>query len=235
MVIITFIIKYGQSEKSLNEKIRKYDLLVSNNKAKKEYTPFSLNELENKNDNVLVFDISMNLFNKFLVNGNLKLDKVLSANKSQQAVFLINNLDGEVHNGGFNQYYTNSRMQFMDLLPNLLNHIGAQRMSELVHKANKTLEENYKEIFKYQDGTVEGFCKSYEDNPLNELDTEFYKLYEKENLLELLTKFVRQNLTDFTASNDLQRNVFLKNQYHQQIISLGGLVIYFGQYHFYVF
>lgn len=198
MVITTFIINYVQSKKSLNEKIRKHELLMSNTTVKKEYTPFSLYELENKSNNDLVFDISMNLFNKFLVNGNLKLDKVLSANKSLQAVFLINNLDGEVHNGGFNQYYTNSRMQFMDLLPNLLNHIGALRMSELVHKANKTLKENYKEIFKNQDGTVEGFCKSYEDNPLNELDTEFYKLYEKENLLELLTKFVRQNLTDFT-------------------------------------
>ena len=197
--MITFIIKYVQSKKSLNEKIRQYDLLVSSNSVKKEYTPFSLHELENKNDNVLVFDISMHLFNKFLVNGNLKLDKVLSANKSQQAIFLINGLDGEVHNGGFNQYYTNSRCQFMDVLPDLLTQIGANRMSALVQKANKIIEENYKENFKYQDGTFEGFCKSYEDNPLNELDTEFYNLYEKENLLELLTKFARLNIKDFTV------------------------------------
>ncbi len=105
----------------------------------------------------------------------------------------------EIHNGGFNQFYANSRCQFMDILPELLAYVNALQMSALVKRANEEIKENYKEIFKYQDGTIEGFCRSYEDNPLNELDAQFYELYKKENLLELLTKFTRQNTKDFTV------------------------------------
>ncbi|MFZ1523629.1 MAG: DUF4375 domain-containing protein [Saprospiraceae bacterium] len=191
-----------QLKKSLNEKIKLHNSInsmYSNQIIKMEYFPLSLFELENKNHYVLVFDISMNLYNKFLENNFLKLDKVLSANKSQQAIFLIFGFDGDVHNGGFNQYYTNSKCKFMDILPGLLTQIGAEKMSGLVQKANKVLEENKIEIFKHKDGTVEGFCKSYEDNPLNELDSEFLMIYKEENLLELLTKYALQNLKDFTV------------------------------------
>ncbi len=52
---------------------------MSNKNVKKEYSPFSLNQLENKNDNDLVLDICMNLYNKFLIDGKLELSKRLAA------------------------------------------------------------------------------------------------------------------------------------------------------------
>ena len=54
-----------------------------------------------------------------------------------------------------------------------------------------------KKIKNHQDGTLEGFSKSYQDNPLNDLDTEFYDLYKIEDLHKLQVDFIRKNKQDF--------------------------------------
>ena len=118
-------------------------------------------------------------------------------NSSQQAIFLSWWLEGEVNNGGFNQYYTNSSGQYADLVPNLLTKIDAVKFSDLAKRANEIYKTNYKQITKEQDGSLEGFSKSYENNPLNDIDTEFYKLYEVENLYDKQIKFIRNNKEDF--------------------------------------
>ena len=118
-------------------------------------------------------------------------------NSSQQAIFLSWWLEGEVNNGGFNQYYTNSSGQYANLLPNLLAKMDAVKFSDLAKRANQIYKTNYKQITKEQDGSLEGFSKSYENNPLNDLDTEFYKLYEVENLYDKQIKFIRNNKKDF--------------------------------------
>ena len=118
-------------------------------------------------------------------------------NSSQQAIFLSWWLEGEVNNGGFNQYYTNSSGQYADLVPNLLVKMDAVKFADLAKRANQIYKTNYKQITKEQDGSLEGFSKSYENNPLNDLDTEFYKLYEVENLYDKQIKFIRNNKKDF--------------------------------------
>jgi hypothetical protein len=68
---------------------------------------------------------------------------------------------------------------------------------DLMSRANALYEKEKASITKAQDGTLEGFSKSYENNPLSKLDDEFYTMDKKESLVELETKFIREHQKDF--------------------------------------
>lgn len=143
----------------------------------------------------VVFD---NLTTKFPDNYEKEYETVLTWNKSRQAIYLIWLLEAEVNNGGYNQFYFNSSGQFYNELPAALKLIGANKFANLTERANKIYETENQKFTKHQDGTIEGFSKSYEDNPLNDLDDEFYELYQNENLQQIQVNYIRQNKNDFT-------------------------------------
>jgi hypothetical protein len=122
---------------------------------------------------------------------------VMNFNKSQQAIYVIWGLQAEVENGGFNQYYYNSSGQFAKLAPSALKLVEANQFTQLVTRANKIFETESKNIKKQQDGTLGGFSKSYENNPLNKLDKEFYALETKENLETLQVDYIRKHKGEF--------------------------------------
>ncbi len=124
-------------------------------------------------------------------------ETVMSWNKSQQAIYLIWLLEEEVNNGGYNQFYFNSSGEFYRHLPDELRLIGANRYADMMQKANDTYERENEKITKHQDGTLEGFSKSYEDNPLNEFDDMFYELEKVENLEQLQIDYIRNHKSDF--------------------------------------
>lgn len=150
-------------------------------------------------DNLLqvVFD---NLSEKLPDDFEKEYQTVISWNKSRQAVYMIWVLDAEVNNGGFNQFYFNSSGKFYKHLPEALRLVGARPYAELVEKANQTFENENEKITRHQDGTIEGFSRSYEDNPLNNFDNEFGNLYETEDLNQILIPFIRNNIPEFTDS-----------------------------------
>lgn len=122
---------------------------------------------------------------------------VASWPKPQQAIYIVQCLDGEVKNGGYNQFYFNSSGQFASLAPAALQLIGAIKIANLTTKANNIYKNEQATITKYQDGTLKGFSKSYKDNPLNKLGDEFFDLYEIENLQKLQADFIRKNKAAF--------------------------------------
>jgi len=142
----------------------------------------------------VVFD---NLFEKLPDDYEKEYETVMSWNNSRQAIYLIWLLEAEVNNGGYNQFYFNSSGQFYKHLPGALRLVGANEFAALTDKANSIFDTENEQITKHQDGTIEGFSKSYEDNPLNDLDTEFYKLYHTENLLQIHVDYIRRNVDDF--------------------------------------
>lgn len=121
-----------------------------------------------------------------------ELEYVLNLSKPKQAIYVIWCLESEVNNGGFNQYYSNSSGQFSKITPEALRLIGANRFADLIERTNKLHGSEIESITEYQDGTLEGFSKSYEDNPLSDFDSEFYDLEQIENLSELQIKFIRK-------------------------------------------
>ena len=93
--------------------------------------------------------------------------------------------------------YKKLTTEIIDFTPDALLLVGANKWADLVKKANHVFESEKKKIKNHQDGTLEGFSKSYEDNPLNDLDTEFYDLYKIEDLHKLQVDFIRKNKQDF--------------------------------------
>lgn len=126
-------------------------------------------------------------------------ETVTSWNKSQQAIYLIWVLEGEVNNGGYNQYYFNQGNDLYKFAPDALRLVGAHKYASLTQRANDIYEAQNEKITQHQDGTIEGFSKSYENNPLNEFDDAFYALSEEENLAQLQTDYIRKHKQDFVS------------------------------------
>jgi Domain of unknown function (DUF4375) len=142
----------------------------------------------------VVFD---NLSEKRPTDYKKEYETVMSWNKSRQAIYMIWLLESEVNNGGYNQFYFNSSGQFYKHLPEALKFIGANKFADLTKQANDTFLRENSKITQHQDGTLEGFSKSYDDNSLNKFDQQFYKLYKTENLQQLQVDFIRKNKTEF--------------------------------------
>ena len=142
----------------------------------------------------VIFD---NLWSKLVNDYSKEYETVTSWNRSRQAIYFIWILEGDVNNGGFNQFYFNSSGQFNKFLPDALQLVGADQYAGLIKRANNIFELENKKITEHQDGTLEGFSKSYNDNPLNKLDREFYELHEKEDLQKLRINYIRSYKKDF--------------------------------------
>jgi uncharacterized C2H2 Zn-finger protein len=141
-----------------------------------------------------VFD---NLIEKLPNDYTKHYNTVLGWTKSQQAVYIIWCLEAEVNNGGYNQFYYNSSGQFSDLATWALNLVGASQFSELTKKANEVYRIENEKITKHQDGTLEGFSKSYSDNPLDRFDEEFYELNKNETLQRIQVDYIRNHKLEF--------------------------------------
>ena len=161
------------------------------------YTKLTDELIDNTSDDKLLQLVFDNLSQKNSEDYENEFATVMSWNKSKQAIYMIWALESEVNNGGYNQFYFNSSGQFYKYLPDALKLVGANKYYELTKRANETFEKENPKITQHQDGTIEGFSKSYEDNPLNKFDDEFYKLYGTENLQQLQVDFIRKHKTEF--------------------------------------
>ncbi|MGF6148477.1 Uncharacterised protein [Kingella potus] len=116
---------------------------------------------------------------------------------ARRAVYALYILAGEVDNGGFNQYYYNTEAEAAAYLPEACELIGAPEYADLVRRANACYEQE--KLAQRQDGTLETFCASYENNPLEAFDDEFYLLENRMPLDSLLTAFVRAHPSEFAG------------------------------------
>ena len=115
---------------------------------------------------------------------------------ARRAVYALYILAGEVDNGGFNQYYYNTGAEAAAYLPEACELVGASKYADLVRRANACYERE--KLADRQDGSLEGFCASYENNPLEAYDDEFYLLENCQPLDSLLVRFIRENPEAFT-------------------------------------
>jgi len=116
----------------------------------------------------------------------------------ERVCFVINATVGEVMNGGFNQFFYNSAgRQFFDIAVECFTTVGADPWAEIVRKACEVIDSEEGDMIVAQWGeTLESFSASYKDNPLNELDDQFYKL-DEETLIALILAYMRANLAAF--------------------------------------
>lgn len=175
-----------QSKNSIDE--------FNNRKIYKELTTEILGSISNDKIEQAIFD---NIYEIIGDDYENELNNVKKLSKGQQAFFSTWIIEGEVNNGGFNQFYFNSSGQYAEMAEVGFMTIGAEKFSKLTSRANKIYLENKERLEKFDDGTMESFSESYKDNPLNDLDTEFYNLYDSENIVELRIKYIRENKNEF--------------------------------------
>ncbi|MFN8299535.1 MAG: DUF4375 domain-containing protein [Chitinophagales bacterium] len=96
----------------------------------------------------------------------------------RQAIYIVWQVESEVNNGGFDQFYFNSSGRFANKAENAFKEIGSAKFANLMHRANKTYNAN-------------------NETPLSDLDAEFYNLYKLENLNEIKVAFIKKHKTDF--------------------------------------
>lgn len=137
------------------------------------------------------------LEDKIIANINSKLNPELSnsndvlptLSKERQTIYYIYEVEGEVNNGGFDQFYLNNfvnndHLYMFDKTIEAFQSIGAIKFANLVKRANQVFKQNEKD-FAEKEGLFE------------KLDQEFYDTYKQENLFDLRTKFIRDNIEAF--------------------------------------
>jgi len=184
----------GQLSKETEEQLTKSIEAFKNRPIYRELTEQIIDKTSDENLLQVVFD---NLSEKQPADHEKEYETVMSWNKSRQAIYMVWALEAEVNNGGYNQFYFNSSGQFYNHLPKALRLVGANKFADLTKRANDTFEKENQKITQHQDGTLEGFSKSYDDNPLNKFDNEFYNLYKTENLQQIQVDYIRKNKKEF--------------------------------------
>lgn len=116
-------------------------------------------------------------------------DILPTLSKERQAIYYIYLVEMEVNNGGFDQFYLNKFVNndgsyMFDKTTEAFQLIGATKFADLVKRANQIFKENEKDF-------------ADKKGLFNELDQEFYDTYKQENLFDLRTKFIRNNIDAF--------------------------------------
>lgn len=123
------------------------------------------------------------------------VERIKNLSPGKKAIFSIWILEAEVNNGGFNQFYYNSSGNFSELAFEGLILIGATSTADILQRANTIYKNIEEDLRNNDDGTIESFSESYENNPLNAFDDEFYNNEEK--LLEIQINYIRENINQF--------------------------------------
>ena len=202
-MILTLILSFfgckGKNE--LKKEKSKIELLIENSgneyRNRKIYKKLTVNILKKIPNHKLEQTILDNIDTKFKKGEQYTLEKISKLMKGQQAVFSTFWLEGEVYNGGFNQYYFNPSGKCSKMGEIGFKRIGRKKLSEVVALANKIHFENKVKLEKFDDGTVQSFSDSYEDNPLNELDTKFIQNLELTKFGDIKIKYIRKNMNEF--------------------------------------
>jgi hypothetical protein len=105
-------------------------------------------------------------------------------------------LENEVYNGGFNQYFYNTGGEFIDEAIAAFNYFNLVRITEIVTKAaDIAVAEIDLHIATKKEGTLEAFSESYKYTKLGEADEEFYT-YDKSISPARIEK-IRKHVEDF--------------------------------------
>lgn len=108
-------------------------------------------------------------------------------------------LDLEINNGGFLQYYLNTEGYFCLIAPEMLRKVGANQMAEIVERANQafpeTLSEDPRVRAKQMDELLE-MDDDFIERRMSELSKEYY--HSDDNLGVLLHEFCFSHRDEFT-------------------------------------
>ena len=107
-------------------------------------------------------------------------------------------LNAEVINGGFNQYFYNSDGERAERAENTFVKLGAMQVADVVRRAIKQYAANRDKLHSIWNGTMEGFSYGYKEKLFDTLDEEYYALMKNDKqLYTLIGTYIKQHPQDF--------------------------------------
>jgi hypothetical protein len=121
---------------------------------------------------------------------SLNRSNFFALNEPERVLATIWCLEGDVNNGGFDQYYFNSSGDFSHFAPTALMLIGASNMADIVHRANSLLGPNGPSRDRLaRQGQL--FALADRFSAFDELDRAFYAY--PDDISTLLSAYLRRN------------------------------------------
>ena len=137
------------------------------------------------------------MWGKFNEDWTDQYEVIESLPKPCQNVYACCTVVDEINNGGLNQLFFNSTGQFAKMAQEGFGALGNQKLSSIMKNAVEIYEKNKELLDKYNDGTLESFSKSYNENLFDELDDGFSE--EEPGFESLLEAYIRKNESVFGA------------------------------------
>lgn len=118
-------------------------------------------------------------------------DDIDHLNEAQKIFFFNQNLEREINNGGFNQYFWNSSGDFAHETVDSLKAIGAVKTAAILQQAIAQFPDGNVPKNRDERNEIEEQIEEDANEIWNELDQQFYQYEEDLNLLNL--HFIRAN------------------------------------------
>lgn len=118
-----------------------------------------------------------------------------------QVIYHLSVLNGEIANGGFNQYFFNGLNEQAEQQSESLNSVGAVDHLKIFQNAFAIYEKEQsdQELQRlYKERTLESFSKTYKRTSLDECDSEWYAM--EAELQNLIGRFIRQHIELFVGT-----------------------------------
>jgi hypothetical protein len=100
-------------------------------------------------------------------------------------------------NGGLNQVFFNDTKHYVHLCVDGYEKIGATEISTIIKEAMDIVTNQKGRYEALDDGTLDSFMESYEDDPLSDLDDVFYEKSDDIDLCQIITNYIRLNIDSF--------------------------------------
>lgn len=141
-------------------------------------------KLENKNDFICAMS-------GYLCNKCEYGEKIEVLSKEERVIYVIDQLEEEVNNGGFSQYFFNNSGDFANEVVDALRTIGADGMAEICQTACSVFGGKVPE--RVEERRIE--LVNEQKELWNQCDDEFYKY--PDDLLELNYAYIREKKEKF--------------------------------------
>jgi hypothetical protein len=164
----------------------------------KDFRSLTSRQLLEMSDGELELQVYDALLNTMEKAGVRNLESALPLLTSgQRALCITMNVDGEVNNGGFNQYYYNTSPDEVALGEGSFRLIGAYQYADIVKEADSVHNQIKGQLDAENNGSLESFSKSYENNPLSSLDDKWYQMSALEPFNNIMVKYIRSHTSEF--------------------------------------
>ena len=135
------------------------------------------------------------MWGKFNEDWTNQYEVIESLPKPCRDVYACCTVVDEINNGGLNQLFFNSTGQFAKMAQEGFQALGNEKLSNIMRDAIEIYGRNKELLEKYNDGTLESFSESYNENLFDELDNGFSE--EEPGFDSLLEAYIRKNESVF--------------------------------------